>query len=51
MEARTHRKGKKPYNQPRLTVYGSLQKLTKVKGGDRWDGGGKPRTRISGARP
>ncbi len=39
---------RKPYRSPRLTVYGDLRRLTMVKGGSANDGGGKPRTRLSG---
>lgn len=42
--------GRKPYRPPRLIVHGDLRRLTGVKGGNRNDGAGKPRTRLSGAR-
>jgi hypothetical protein len=35
---------KKPYRKPRLTVYGDLREIT-LKGGNRGDGGGKPKTK------
>ncbi len=37
--------GKKPYRAPRLTTYGTLAKLTKLKGRDKSDGSGEPATR------
>jgi hypothetical protein len=40
---------KKPYRPPRLTVYGDLRRLTLAKGGSSNDGGGKPKTKASGA--
>ena len=39
---------RKPYRTPELIVHGSVKDLTRVKGGGKSDGGGKPRTRTSG---
>lgn len=49
MKAKATHQKKKPYRPPRLTVYGDLRRLTMVKGGSANDGGGKPRTKLSGA--
>ena len=40
--------GKKPYNPPKLVVYGNLRELTMAKGGAKNDGGGKPATKSTG---
>jgi hypothetical protein len=41
--------GERPaYQRPRLKVHGNLKKLTAVKRGTKNDGGGKPRTCVSG---
>jgi len=40
--------GKKPYNPPKLVVYGNLRELTMAKGGAKNDGGGKPATKLTG---
>jgi len=45
---RTKAPPKRPYATPRLKVHGNLRDLTQVKGGNRSDGGRKPRTRASG---
>ena len=37
---------RKPYEAPRLTVYGDLHRIAQVKGGVRGDGGGKPVTKL-----
>jgi hypothetical protein len=42
------RQSKKPYRKPRLKVHGDLRALTRAKGGNRADGAGKPRTKLSG---
>jgi hypothetical protein len=47
MKSKADRK-KKPYHSPRLVVYGDFRTLTRVKGGGANDGGGKPKTKISG---
>ncbi len=39
---------KRPYRTPRLTVHGDLKTITMAKGGSSNDGGGKPRTKVSG---
>lgn len=39
---------KKRYHLPKLVAYGALRRLTKVKGGNMNDGGGKPMTKASG---
>ena len=39
---------KKRYRPPRLVKHGSLLHLTKVKGGNMNDGGGKPMTKSGG---
>ena len=39
---------KRPYRAPRLMVHGDLKAITMAKGGSSNDGGGKPRTRLSG---
>lgn len=44
--------GKKPYRSPRLVVYGDLRRLTLMpaqKRGTSSDGGGIPKTKLSGA--
>ena len=46
----TRRTKKKPYEPPRLTEFGTLARLTQVKGGRNADGRGKPRTRLGGRR-
>jgi hypothetical protein len=46
---RTSLKGKKPYRQPRLVIYGDVRRLTAVKFGMMADGAGKPSTRMSGS--
>jgi hypothetical protein len=38
---------KRPYRTPRLRIYGDLKSLTKMKGGNRMDGG-NPKTRTAG---
>ncbi len=38
----------KPYRTPQLSVLGNLRRLTKVKGGNMGDGGGKPSTKSGG---
>ena len=48
MKSQSNRQQKKPYRPPRLTTYGSLRTLTMAKKGLSSDGGGKPRTRLSG---
>lgn len=48
MTSKTTSQKKKPYRPPRLVVYGDLRSLTMVKGGTANDGGGKPRTKLSG---
>lgn len=48
MKAETQPPKKKPYRPPRLVAYGDLRTLTKAKGGINNDGGGKPRTKVSG---
>jgi len=40
---------KKPYRKPRLKVHGDIRALTAAKAGTGNDGGGKPRTKLSGA--
>lgn len=40
--------GKKHYRTPRLSVFGNLRLLTKVKGGMMNDGAGKPMTKSGG---
>jgi hypothetical protein len=37
---------RKPYQAPRLTVYGDLHRIAQAKGGSRNDGGGKPVTKV-----
>ena len=39
---------KKAYRKPRLKVHGDLRALTRAKAGNRTDGAGKPRTKLSG---
>ena len=39
---------KRPYRTPALTVHGDLKAITAAKAGASSDGGGKPRTRLSG---
>jgi hypothetical protein len=41
---------KKEYKRPSLSIYGDFKRITKVttKGGNKQDGGGKPRTRATG---
>lgn len=48
MKSETPSLKKKPYRPPRLVVYGDLRTLTMAKGGVNNDGGGKPRTKVSG---
>lgn len=48
MKATKPNRRRKPYRPPRLTVHGDLRRLTMVKGGGANDGGGKPRTKLSG---
>lgn len=36
---------RKPYRKPRLTDYGDLRTITKVKGDNRGDGGAAPATK------
>jgi hypothetical protein len=40
---------KRPYRTPALTVHGDLKAITAAKAGTGNDGGGKPRTKLSGA--
>lgn len=40
---------RRPYRTPQLVVHGNVKDLTRVKGGGKSDGGGKPRTRTSGS--
>jgi hypothetical protein len=37
---------RKPYQAPRLTVYGDLHRIAQAKGGAKADGGGKPVTKA-----
>lgn len=37
---------KKPYQSPRLVVYGDLRKITMQKDGKKGDGAGAPNTRL-----
>ncbi len=37
---------KKPYRKPELLVHGDLRALTQAKRGRRFDGIGRPRTRV-----
>lgn len=46
---KTEQPKKKPYRPPRLVVYGDLRRLTMAKGGTSADGGGKAKTKLSGA--
>lgn len=46
----TRRTKKKPYEPPKLIEFGSLSRLTQVKGGTAGDGRGKPRSRLGGVR-
>ena len=39
---------KKHYRTPHLSVFGNLRHLTKAKGGNLGDGGGKPNTKSGG---
>jgi hypothetical protein len=39
---------KRPYSSPVLKVHGNLADLTRTKGGNKQDGGGKPHTRVNG---
>ena len=39
---------RKPYRKPRLKVHGDIRVLTRAKAGNRTDGAGKPRTKLSG---
>ena len=39
---------KKQYRKPRLKIHGDIRALTRSKAGTSSDGGGKPRTRLSG---
>ena len=39
---------KRPYQTPRLIVYGTLRTLTQIKGGNTFDGAAKPLTKIVG---
>lgn len=48
MKLKARSQTKKPYHPPRLTVYGDLRRLTMAKGGNRNDGGGKPKTKTTG---
>ncbi|MEX2418547.1 MAG: lasso RiPP family leader peptide-containing protein [Actinomycetota bacterium] len=44
---RGHRHDSKPYEAPRLTVYGDFRRLTATnKGGVQGDSGAKPNTRL-----
>ncbi len=48
MKSKADRK-KKPYQSPRLVVYGDFRTLTRAKGGGANDGGGpKPKTKAGG---
>ena len=46
--AKTKPKRKRPYQTPKLGIYGDLLRLTQVKLGTMNDGGGKPMTKASG---
>jgi hypothetical protein len=49
MKQRSMRSGKKPYQPPRLLVYGDLAEMTKAVGTkSKIDGGTKPRMRRTG---
>lgn len=50
MKSKAQNRKKKPYSSPRLVAYGDFRTLTRVsaKGGTSNDGGGKPRTKLSG---
>jgi hypothetical protein len=37
---------RKPYQAPRLTVYGDLHRIAQAKGGSKNDGGGSPATKV-----
>lgn len=41
---------RRPYDTPRLVMFGNLRELTQTKGGTASDGTGKPATRIT-AKP
>lgn len=41
-------RSKKPYRKPRLKVHGDIRALTGSKAGNRADGAGKPRTKLTG---
>jgi hypothetical protein len=43
------RPAKRPYREPKLTRHGDLKTLTMSKGGNRTDGGGAPKTRMTAA--
>ncbi len=51
MKSQDKNRKKKAYNSPRLVTYGDFRTLTRVsaKGGTSNDGGGKPRSKLSGA--
>lgn len=50
MKSKGEKRTKKIYSTPRLVAYGDFRTLTRVsaKGGTSNDGGGKPRTKLSG---
>ncbi len=47
-ESRRRTGSKKPYHAPKLTVHGDIRTLTRAKGGNRSDGGAKPKTKTTG---
>ncbi|MFI5280419.1 MAG: hypothetical protein ACHQU1_07980 [Gemmatimonadales bacterium] len=40
---------KSPYRKPVLRTHGDIREITKAKHGNRGDGGGKPKTKTTGA--